>query len=113
MTDVVVVPALARLVAVLAPVALGAELLTSGPRVPRPALAPSVHWVAGGVVVAVALVGAVWAECAARAGLTAVRAAPPARAATLSVHVIALGPVLAGATGEENRAIKIYITYVY
>ena len=102
MTDVVVVPALARLVAVLAPVALGAELLTSGPRVPRPALAPSVHWVAGGVVVAVALVGAVGTKGAPWTWLAAVGAPPAPGAAALAVHVVALGAVLAGASGNKN-----------
>ena len=53
--DKVVVLALARRVAVLAPVSLGAELLAARAGVAGAALAAAVHRVAGGLVVAVAL----------------------------------------------------------
>lgn len=60
--DKVVVSALAGAVAVLAPVSLGAEFLASGSRVSGSALAAAVDRVAGGVVVAVALVRAIRTE---------------------------------------------------
>ena len=60
--DEVVAPALARPVAVLAPVALGAELLAARAGVAGAALAAAVHRVARRLVVAVALVRAIRPE---------------------------------------------------
>ena len=78
MADIVVVGTRAGLVAVFAPVALRAELLASLAGESGFALASAVHRVAGGLVVAVALVGAVGAERARGARLAAVFASPAA-----------------------------------
>ena len=102
MTDVVVVPALARLVAVLAPVALGAELLAPRARVAGPALAPAVHRVARGVVVAVTLVGAVGPERPNGTRDAAVLPHPSPGTAALPVHVVTLSAVLAAAFAEAT-----------
>ena len=92
--DKVVVLALARRVAVLAPVSLGAELLAARAGVAGAALAAAVHRVAGGLVVAVALVRAVRPEGPEGARLAAVLAHPAAGTAALAVHVVALAIVL-------------------
>ena len=128
--DVVFVLALASFVAILSPIALGAQLLTPeksqgslskllqllsainslpDSSVSRLAFAPSVDGVAGGLVVTVALVGAVGPKSSLRTGFAAVGAPPSAWTATVAVHVVTLAAILARATtqapgGEENRS---------
>ncbi len=100
MAHVVLIGAPAGLIAVLAPVSLRTQLLAPAAGVAGPALAPAVHRVAGGLVVAVALVGAVGPEGAPGTRLAAVSPHPAAGTATLASRVEALARVLTRATSK-------------
>ena len=104
-TDEFVAPALACPVTVLAPVALGAELLAARAGVASAALAAAIDRVAGRLVVAVALVCAIRPECPHLTRLFTVFPHPAARAAALPVHVVALPIVLAVALAQAPPAV--------
>ena len=100
MADIVVVLAGARLIAVLAPVTFGAKFFAACPSETRLALAPAVHRIACGIVVAITLVRAVGAERSQRARLTAICAPPTAGATALAVHMETLSVVLTRALAK-------------
>ena len=91
--DVVVRGAVAGLGTVLAKEPLRTLKLAAGACEARGALAPSVHLVALGAIVAKALVNAVWSKSAGGTGLGAVLTHQAARAATLASYVVAVGVV--------------------
>ena len=106
--DKVVVLALTGLVTVLAPVAFLTELFASSARVPGSALAPAVHGVAGGLVVAVALMSAFRTERTDRTRFRTVLAHPTAPTPAFSVHVEAFSVILAFTASHAPATVRSF-----
>ena len=90
MADKVGILALAGSIAVLSPVTFRAKLFTSCSSETWLAFAPSVHGIAGGIVVAVALMRATGPKSAYRAGHVTFRPMPSSWTSTLTIHVVTL-----------------------
>ena len=90
MADKVSILALAGSIAIFSPIAFRAKLFASGSSETGLALAPPVHGVAGGVVVAVALVRATGPKGAHRAGHVTLGPMPAPGTSTFSIDMITL-----------------------